>query len=149
MSKFILSRKRHIRSNCRTTPKRYRTQLLGEWSYGKQSVPTWTAVHPSDNPQKTEQSKIVCQYCKKSGLVTRVCRKRMGKEQEQRNDPSLRNTKPSASKAFAPCPPCQLRNYPPEKNWSGLKAANRPKRFKQDQPADIAQEGREQRNLTD
>ena len=56
----------------------------------------------------------------------------MRKEQEQRNDPSNQNIEPSTSKSFPPCPHCQRTNHPPEKCWSGLNEANRPKRFKQE-----------------
>ena len=105
-----------------------------------------TAVPPNDNQQNTEQTKIICHYCKKPGHVIRDCRKRMKKEQEQKNDPSIQNTKPLTSKSFAPCPHCQRTNHRPEKCWSGLNAANRPKRFKQDYPADNQIDGQEQGN---
>ena len=95
-----------------------------------------TAIPPNDNQQNIEQAKIVCRYCKKPGHFIQDCRKRMRKEQEQRNDPSFQNTKPSISESFAPCPHSQRTNHPPEKGWSGPNAANRPKRFKQDYPAD-------------
>ena len=63
-----------------------------------------TAAPPNENQQNTEQSKIVCHYCKKPGHLIRDCRKRMRKEQGQRNDPSNQNIKLSTSKSFAPCP---------------------------------------------
>ena len=107
-----------------------------------------TAVPPNDNQQNTEQIKIVCHYCKKPGHVIRDCRKRMRIEQEQRNDPSIQNIKPSTSQSFAPCPHSQRTNHPPEKCWSGPNAANRPKRFKQEYPLDIRNDGLEQGNLT-
>ena len=72
----------------------------------------------------------------------------MRKEQEQRSGPSIQNTKSSTSETFAPCPLCQRTNHPPEKCWSGPNAANRPKRFKQEYPADNRNEGQEQENLT-
>ena len=71
----------------------------------------------------------------------------MRKEQEQRNDPSNQNIKPSTSKSFAPCPHCQT-NHPPEKCWSCPNAANRPKRFKQEYPADNRNDEQEHGNLT-
>ena len=74
-----------------------------------------TAVPPNDNQQNTEQAKILCHFCKKSGQVIRDCRKRMRKEQEQRNDPSNQNMKPSTFKSFAPYPHCRRTNHPPEK----------------------------------
>ena len=55
--------------------------------------------------------------------------------------------KPSTPKSIAPCPHCQRTNHPPEKCWSGPNAANRPKRFKQDYPADKRNEGQEEENL--
>ena len=60
----------------------------------------------------------------------------MKKEQEQRNDPSIQNTKPSTSKPFAPCPHCQRTNHPPENRWSDSNGAKRPKRFNQDKLAE-------------
>ena len=72
----------------------------------------------------------------------------MRKEQEQRNDPPNQNIKPSTSKSFAPCPHCQRTKHPPEKCWSGPNEANRPKRFKQEYPADKRNDWQEQGNLT-
>ena len=106
-----------------------------------------TAVPPNDNQQNTEHAKIVCHYCKKPGHVIRDCRKRMKKEQKQRNDTSIQNTKTLTSRSFAPCPHCQRTNHPPEKWWSGPNAAIRPKLFKQDHPADNRNDGQEQGNL--
>ena len=107
-----------------------------------------TAVAPNDSQQNIEKTKIVCHYCKKLGHVNRDCRKRMRKEQEQRHDPSMQNTKPSTSKSFAPCPHCQRRYHHSAKCWSGPIAANRPKRFKQESPADIRNDGQNQEKLT-
>ena len=107
-----------------------------------------TAVPPNDNQQNSEKAKIVCHYCKKPGHVIRDCCKRMRKEQEQRNDPSTQNTKPSTSESFAPCPLCQRTNHHPENCWSGPNAANRPKQFKQEYPADNRNDGQDQENLT-
>ena len=96
----------------------------------------------------TEQTKVVCYYCKKPRHIIRDCRKRMRKEQEHRNDPPNQNIKPSTSKSFAPCPHCRQTNHPPEKCWSGPNAANRPKRFKQEYSADNRNDGQEQGNVT-
>ena len=123
-------------------------KLSGLENDGELTIPTLTAVPPNDNQQNTEKAKIVCHYCNKPGHVIRDCRRRMRKEQEQRNDPSIQNTKPSTSKSYAPCPHCQRTNHPPEQCWSGPKAANRPKRFKQEYPTDNRNEGQEQGNLT-
>ena len=123
-------------------------ELSGLENDGELTIPTMTAVPPNDNQHNTEQTKIVCHYCKKPGHVIRDCRKRMRKEQEQRNDPSNQNIKPSTSKSFPPCPHCQRTNHPPEKCWSGPNAANRPKRFKQEYSADNRNDGQEQGNLT-
>ena len=68
---------------------------------GELAIPTRTAVPPKDNQQNTKQFKIVCQYCKEPGNVIREYRKAIEKEQEQRNEPSSQNTKPSTSKSFA------------------------------------------------
>ena len=82
---------------------------------GEQTIPTMTAIPPNDNQQNTEQTKIICHYCRKPGHVIRDCRKRIRKEQEQRNDSSIQNTKPSRPKSLAPCPHCQRTNHPPKK----------------------------------
>ena len=115
---------------------------------GELSIPTITAAPPKDNQQNTEQTEVVCHYCKKPGHVIRDFRRRMRKEKEQRNDLSIQNTKPSTSKSFAPCPHCQRRNHHPENFWSGPNAANRPKRFKQEYPADNQNDGQNQGTLT-
>ena len=123
-------------------------ELSGLENDGELTIPTMTAVPPNDNQQKTEQTKVVCHYCKKPGHVIRDCRKRMRKEQEQRNDPSTQKMKPSTSKSYTPCPHCQRTNHPPEQCWSGPNAVNRPKRFKQEYPADNRNDGQSQGNLT-
>ena len=94
-------------------------ELSGLENDGELTIPTMTAVPPNDNQQKTEQTKVVCHYCKKPSHVIRDCRKRMRKEQDQRNDPSTQKMKPSTSKSYAPCPHCQRTNHPPEQCWSG------------------------------
>ena len=123
-------------------------ELSGLENEGKLTIPTMTAVPPNDNQQNTEQTKVVCHYCKKPGHVIRECRKRMRKEQEQRDDPSTQKMKPSTSKSYAPYPHCQRTNHPPEQCWSGPNAANRPKRFKQEYPKNNRNDGPEQGNLT-
>ena len=123
-------------------------ELSGLGNDGELTIPTMTAVPPNDKHQNTEQTKVTCHYCKKPGHVIRDCRKRMRKEQEQRNDPANQNIKPSTSKSFPPCPHCQWTNHPPEKCWSGPNAANRPKRFKQEYSADNRNDGQERGNLT-
>ena len=89
-------------------------------------------------------------FVKKPGHLIRDCRKRMRKEQDQRNDPPIQNTKLSTSKSFAPCPHCQRTDDPPEKRWSSPNAAktNKQKRFKQEYPADNRNDGQDQGNLT-
>ena len=123
-------------------------ELSGLENDGELTIPTMTAVPPNDNQQNTEQTKIVCHYCKKPGHVIRECRKRIRKEQEQRNGPSTRMMKPSTSKSYAPCPHCQRTNHPPEQCWSGPNAANRPTRFKQAYPEDNRNDGQDQENMT-
>ena len=107
-----------------------------------------TAVPPNDNQQSTEKAEIICDYCKKPGHVNGDCRKRMRKEQEQRNDPSTQNTTPLTSKSFSPCLHRQRTNHPPEKCWCGPNAANKPKRLNQQYSADNRKDGQEQGNLT-
>ena len=123
-------------------------ELSGLDNDGELTIPTMTAVPPNDNQQNTDQTKVVCHYCKKPGHVIRDCRKRMKKEQEQRNHPSNQNTKPSRCKSIPPCPHCQRTNHPPEKCWSGPNAAKRPKRFKQVYRQENGNDGQEQGNLT-
>ena len=123
-------------------------ELSGLENDGELTIPTMTAIPPNDSQQNTEQTKVVCHYCKKPGHVIRDCRKRIRKEQEQRNDPSNQKIKPSTSKSFPPCPHCQWTNHPPEQCWSGSNAANRPKRFKQEYPENNRNDGQEQGNLT-
>ena len=72
----------------------------------------------------------------------------MKKEQDQRNDSSIQNIKPSTFKSFAPFAHCERTNHPPEKCWSGPNAANRPKRFKQEYLVDNPNDGQGQANLT-
>ena len=123
-------------------------ELSGLENDGELTIPTMTAVPPNDNQQNTEQTKVVCHYCKKAGHVIRECRKRIRKEQEQRNDPSTQKIKLSTSKLYAPCPHCKRTNHPPEQCWSGPNAANRPKRFKQQYTENNQNDGQEQGNLT-
>ena len=61
---------------------------------GGLTIPTLTAVPPNDNQQNTEQNKNVCHFCRKTGHVVRGCLELMKKEEEQKNDPSIHNTKP-------------------------------------------------------
>ena len=123
-------------------------ELSGLENDGELTIPTLTAVPPNDNQQNTDQTKVVCHYCKKPGHVIRDCRKRMRKDQEQRNDTSNQNIRPSSFKSFPPCPHCQRTNHPPEKCWSSPNAANRPKRFKQEYHPENRKDGQEQGNLT-
>ena len=123
-------------------------ELSGLENDGELTIFTTTALSPNDNQQNTEQTKVVCHYCRKPGPVIRDFRKRMRKEQEQRNDPSNQNIKPSTSNSFAPCPHCQRTNHLPEKCWSVPNAANRPRRFKQEYHPENRNDGQEQGNLT-
>ena len=123
-------------------------ELSGLENDGELTIPTMTAVPPNDSQQSSEQTEVVCRYCKKPGHVIRDCRKRMRKEQEQRNDPPNQNIKHSTSKSFPPCSHCQRTNHPPEKCWNGPNAANRPKRFKQEYNPENRNDGQEQGNLT-
>ena len=86
-------------------------ELSGLENDGELTIPTRTAVPPNDIQRNTEQTKVICHYCKKPGHVIRECRKRMRKEQEQRNDHSNQNIGPSTSKSFPPCPHCQRTNH--------------------------------------
>ena len=119
-------------------------ELSGLENDGELTMPTMIAIPPNEKQQNTEQTKIVCHYCKKPG----DCRKRIRKEQKEKNDPFIQNMKPSTSESFEPCPHCQRTNHPPEKCWSGPNAANRPKRFKQEYPVDNRNDGPDQGNLT-
>ena len=123
-------------------------EVSGLENDGELTIPTMTAVPSNDNKKNTEQTKVVCHYCKKPGHIIRKCRKRMRQEQEHRNDPSTQKMKPLTSKSYAPCPHCQRTNHPLEQYWGGPNAANRPKRFKQEYPADDQNDGQDKGNLT-
>ena len=123
-------------------------EISGLENDGELTIPTMTAVPPNDNQQNTEQTKLVCHYCKNPGHVIRHCRKSIRKEQEQRNNPSTQKMKPSTSKSYAPCPHCQRTNHSPEQCWSGPNATKRPKRLKQTYPEDNRNDGQDQGNLT-
>ena len=122
-------------------------KLSGLENDGELAITTRTAV-PQMTINKTPNKLKLYATVVKPGHVIRGCRKRMRKEQEQRNDPSIQKTKPSTTISFAPCPHCQRTNDPPEKCWSGLNAANRTKRLKQEYPADKRIDGQDQGNLT-
>ena len=72
----------------------------------------------------------------------------MRKKREQRNDPSIQNTKPSTAKSFAPCPHFHGTNHPPEECWSGPNETNRHKWCKQEHPADNRTDRQNNGNLT-
>ena len=59
------------------------SELSGLQKAGELTIPTMTAIPAKDNQQNTEQTKVVCHYCKKPGHVIRDCRKRIRKEQEE------------------------------------------------------------------
>ena len=98
-------------------------ELSGSENDGELKIPTMIAVPPKYNQQNTEQTEIVCHYCRKPGHVIRDCRKLVKEEQGQRSDPSIQNTILSTSKSFAPCPYCQRTNQSPE---SGLMLPTNP-----------------------
>ena len=122
-------------------------ELSGLENDGELTIRTNTAVPLNDNQQNTEQTKIVHHYCEKQGHLIRECGERRIKEQKQRNDRSIQNTKPSTSRSFALCSHLPTNKLPTKNCWSGPNAANIPERFKQDHPADNRIDGQEQRNL--
>ena len=63
-------------------------ELSGLENDGELTIPTMTTVPLNDNQQNTEQTKVVCHYCRKPGHVIRECSKWIRKEQEQRKEPS-------------------------------------------------------------
>ena len=69
-------------------------ELSGLENDGELTIPTVTTVPLNDNQQNTQQTKVVCHYCKKPCHVIRECRKRIRKKQEQQNDPSTQKMKP-------------------------------------------------------
>ena len=145
ITQLSLSVKWHIRPNCCTSWKKIRTQWLRKrWGADNTHNDSRTPKLQSTNHWASKNAIIV----KNQATLSETCRKRMRKEQEQGNDLSIQNTKPSTSKPFSPCPHCQRTNHPPEKCWSGPKAANRPKRFKQEYPADNRNDGQVQGSLT-
>ena len=58
-------------------------ELSGLENDGEVTIPTMTAVPPNDNQQNTEQTKVVCHYCKEPGHVIRECRKRIEKNRHR------------------------------------------------------------------
>ena len=78
-------------------------ELSGLENHRELTTPTLTAVPLNDIQQNTGKNKTVCHYCKKPGHGIRGCRKKMKKKQEQRIDLSIKNTKLSTSRSFAPC----------------------------------------------
>ena len=122
-------------------------ELSGLKNDGELIIPTMAAVPSNSNQQNTEETKILCHYCKKPGHVIEECPKRIKKEQEGTNDPSIENTKTPTSRSVAPCPHCQRTHHPPENCWSCPNTAYRLERFKQDHPADNRNDGQEQGKL--
>ena len=123
-------------------------KLSGSENDGELTKPTRRAVPPTDNLQNTEQTKSVCHFCKKPSHIIKACRKGIRKEQEQRNDTSIPNTKSSTFESVSHCPHCQRTYHPPEKCSGGPNVANRPKRFKQGHPTEKLKDGQHQGNLT-
>ena len=89
-------------------------ELSGLENDGEMTILTITAVPPNDNQQNTEQKKWYATILKNQATLLEIVVKKMRKEQEQRNDPSIQNTKPSTSKSIAPCPHSQRTDHPPE-----------------------------------
>ena len=58
-------------------------ELSGLENEGELTLLTMTAVPPNVNQQNTEQTKVVCHYCKKPGHVIRDCRKRMRRDRSK------------------------------------------------------------------
>ena len=55
------------RPDCCTSRKTVRTQWFE--NVGDVTIPTTTAVPPNDNQQNTEQTKVVCHYCKNQATL--------------------------------------------------------------------------------
>ena len=64
-----------------------KTELSGLENDGELTIPTMTAVPPNDNQQTTEQTKMVCQYCKRPGHLIRDSCKRMKKNRSEETIP--------------------------------------------------------------
>ena len=47
-------------------------ELSGLEKDGELTIPTMTAVPPNDNQQNTEQTKVVCHYCKNQATLSEI-----------------------------------------------------------------------------
>ena len=101
---------------------------------GELKIPTMTAVPPNDNQQNTEQTNIVCHYCKKPGHGIRDCRKRMKKNRikEMILRSQTRNLRHLDHLQLVLNAKGQIIFQ--KKCWRGPNATNRSKQFKQDHP---------------
>ena len=81
-------------------------ELSGLENDGESTMPTMTDIPPNDNQENTEQTKIVCHYCKKPCHVIRDCRTRMKTKKSkemilQSKTPNLRHLNPLHHVLFA------------------------------------------------
>ena len=98
-----------------------------------------TKTAATDNKNKPDFPKKSCLYCKKLGHLIKDCRKRIRKEQEQKQDVT-QNVKGFTPKTYSSCPHCQKTNHPPEKCQNGTNAANRPPSSERHPPSSDNQE---------
>ena len=76
-------------------------ELGGIENDGKLRIPTMLITAAKDNANKPNNSKIYCLYWKKLGHLNKNCRKRIRKEQEQKQD-RAQNVKRFRAKAYSP-----------------------------------------------
>ena len=89
-----------------------------------QQIKLWNAEH----------QRLFCPYCKKAGLVTKDCQKRIGKKQWPLGD--KQSTERLNTKTYPPCPHCKRTNHIADMCWKGPYAANIPRRYKRDRSND-------------
>ena len=53
-------------------------ELSGLENDGELTLPTMTAATPNDNQQNSEQTKVVCHYCKKQATLSEIVVKEKG-----------------------------------------------------------------------
>ena len=137
----------HIRTNCWTSQKRVRTQWFRE-PWGTNNTHNDSRTHKWQPKKNTEQTKIVCHYCKNQATLLEIVEKgwRTNRSKELILRPKAQNLRHLN----------QLHHVlnangwiiPQKKVGAVIDAANRPERFKQDHPTDNGTDGQEQWNLT-
>ena len=107
---------------------------------------TTTTVQKRTQPQNSEQQQITCRYCSKPETSITECRKRIRKEQEHQGQKQTNET--PITKTNIKCPLCQKTNHTADVRWNGTNAADRPKRYKTENPTDSKDESHKYETCT-